>query len=1177
MNTKHQPQFVQFLSGKSTYLVFTLFLLHSTLSFAQPASFGINVSTFTPNTTEFTYKDIAKLMQAERNGVGFLEAQFDTNGYAKYLNAGQTIKLGFGSGTGQIWPTGDYHIFFDGEGTLVGRTDNETLKQNLGNGHQIWTISHGNYEWFGFEITTTNSSNYLKNLRIIMPGFEDNYAAEPLHPTYIENWSMFSTFRFMDWMGINASPIVNYSQVKPAGYISQSGYNEAGVVFSSDASGGSLDLAIDLCNQMNKDMWISLPHKASDECVTKIAQRVKMRLKPALKVYLEYSNEVWNWAFPQASYSRDQGEALGLTTDGALEYYVYRSGEIYKLWEDVYGTGKDRVINVFAWQTTSINPEYWINLAINTWFNSSQYNPAGVKPEFYANAPYIWDQSATDPTSVDELFDGAFGEDLQRDKDIMSSQKAYATANGLEYGTYEAGQHYSSYAQNEPLDLAVLIPANRDERMKTLYLEYLNYWKDNVGGLMMLYSSCGPNSKYGSWGLIESYNQPVATRYKYEAVKEVIQGVGGGGGDTEAPTSPTDLIITNIDDKSFSLSWMAATDNVGVTKYYVYKDQSFAGSTTTTSINIKGLKCDTDYDITVKAKDADGNSSAASLISNITTSGCLGGPTLIYQGENAALTGGADVWSDHSGYLGAGFAGLPGEGATVTFTVNTTIAGSRPVEIRYAGPGSTIATSLYFNGQKVKQISFPTSGWDTWLNVNESLSFDVGNNTIALKWDAGDTGGPNIDYISVGSVSSEPMGDISATGITINGAANVNINQSAVYSIAYSPLSANQFGVEWSSSNPAIASVNNGTVSGLSLGNVTITALYVLNNEIMATKAITVVVPVSAVSVTGQASLMVGQTTTLLGIVQPLDASNATLNWQSSNSTFATVNSSGVVSALMVGTVTITATSLDGPSGQIVLIISPIPAISISIFGNAFVYKGASSQLSASILPSTATNKAVTWKSSNISIASISGSGGLLKALNVGMVSITATSVGTPTISTIYEIHILPISVTSVGINGSKILAVGSVTTLTTTVLPANATDKSLLWTSSDESVASVTSATGIVTALNNGIVTISASSLNSLGVSGSFLLTVTGSTKTTTFESATSEISIYPNPTLGLFFISVNGVANVDIFDLQGKLIESSVITGTTPFNSNLYSKGIYIVRVTKEAEVIMKKLIRE
>jgi uncharacterized protein YjdB len=940
----------------ATYLVALTFL--TSTAYGQ-ASFGINIG---GGATEFVYKDISKLMIGQRAGSGFVESQFDANGYPKYLNAGQNVTLAYGSGTNQLWPTGDYNIFFDGQGTIAELTGSATLKQDLGNGHQIWTVIHGGSDFIKFAITSTNSSNYLKNLRIIMPGFENDYMTDPIHPSFRSHWNMFSTFRFMDWMGTNGSPIVNFTNVMPATYIGAGYSGDWGdATFPSDPYGGSPELAADLCNRMNKDMWICMPHKASDACIQQIASLIKNKLNTNLKVYIEYSNECWNWAaaFSQTPYCQDQGISLGLCTSGSMQYYVYRCGQMYKLWEDIWGADKTRVINVFAWQTTNSNPEYWINLAINTWFYSSQFNPAGTHPEFYADAPYIWDQSSTTPASVNDLFAGST-EDLNFDKTIMSSQKSYANANGLQYGCYEAGQHYSSYATNEALDNSVYIPANRDSRMGTLYTDYMNYWKSNVGGLMMLFTTCGPFSKYGSWGLIERYNQDLSTAYKYQAAVNVINSTGGSipvTGVTVSPTTASVAVgastnltatvapsnatnktlswsssntsvatvnssgvvtgvaagsatitvttadgnktatcaltvttagsstvyeaesgtygggsgiqsasnasngqvvggmnntgsysqISNInggsggaatlviryangysDNRSLSLyvngtfvsqitfattgGWNTFADKTGISinlnsgtantiklqkdaadvaaadidKYTVTIGSSnvpvtgvtvspttatiAVGATTTltatvapsnatnktvswstsnsaiATVNASGVVTGVaagTATITVTTQDGNKTASAAITVTPVTPT------TTKYEAESASLSGGAGVWSDHTGYSGTGFVGFTSQGSTVAFTVNASQAGSCTVVVTFAGGGGSKTMSLYLNGTKVKQITMVTTGWNTWVTETETLSLISGNNTIAYKWDSGDTGGVNIDFITV--------------------------------------------------------------------------------------------------------------------------------------------------------------------------------------------------------------------------------------------------------------------------------------------------------------------------------------------------------------------------------------------------------------------------------------------
>jgi len=92
--------------------------------------------------------------------------------------------------------------------------------------------------------------------------------------------------------------------------------------------------------------------------------------------------------------------------------------------------------------------------------------------------------------------------------------------------------------------------------------------------------------------------------------------------DTKAPSAPTSLASASVSTISFTLSWTASTDNVGVTSYDVYKNGTLYTNVTNTSASISGLSCNTAYSMTVKAKDAAGNVSAASSALSVTTSAC---------------------------------------------------------------------------------------------------------------------------------------------------------------------------------------------------------------------------------------------------------------------------------------------------------------------------------------------------------------------------------------------------------------------------------------------------------------------------------------------------------------------------------------------------------------------------
>ncbi|RED61885.1 CBM35 domain-containing protein [Cohnella lupini] len=166
--------------------------------------------------------------------------------------------------------------------------------------------------------------------------------------------------------------------------------------------------------------------------------------------------------------------------------------------------------------------------------------------------------------------------------------------------------------------------------------------------------------------------------------------------------------------------------------------------------------------------DAQGNRSPESKYIVRVTASASGS---VYEAESALLSAGAKTNSDHSGYTGSGFVdGYWLSGATSTFSVNVATAGTYRVTARYANAQNNPSTvSLYVNGTKIKQASFPRlANWDTWGNQTEVLTLNAGTNTIAYKYDSGDTGWINLDHISLAPVKFE------AESAQLTGGAKVN-------------------------------------------------------------------------------------------------------------------------------------------------------------------------------------------------------------------------------------------------------------------------------------------------------------------------------------------------------------------------------------------------------------------
>ncbi|WP_198168141.1 fibronectin type III domain-containing protein, partial [Herbidospora yilanensis] len=95
--------------------------------------------------------------------------------------------------------------------------------------------------------------------------------------------------------------------------------------------------------------------------------------------------------------------------------------------------------------------------------------------------------------------------------------------------------------------------------------------------------------------------------------------VVSGGGDTQAPSVPANLVVTNRTATSVTLSWAASTDHVGVASYQVNRGGTAAGTTAATTFTVTGLTPDTAYFFTVVARDAAGNASAPSAGVSATT------------------------------------------------------------------------------------------------------------------------------------------------------------------------------------------------------------------------------------------------------------------------------------------------------------------------------------------------------------------------------------------------------------------------------------------------------------------------------------------------------------------------------------------------------------------------------
>ena len=235
-------------------------------------------------------------------------------------------------------------------------------------------------------------------------------------------------------------------------------------------------------------------------------------------------------------------------------------------------------------------------------------------------------------------------------------------------------------------------------------------------------------------------------------------------------------------------------------------------------------------------------------------------------------------------------------------------------------------------------------------------------------------------------------------------------------------------------------------------------------------------------------SLRETETTQLTATVTPEDAEDRSVTWSSSDNSIATVNAEGVVTAIKEGTATITATTNDGSNLKatctVKVSIMPVASITLNITEKT-LEEGETINLTASVLPANASNKSLAWTSSDENIATVDANG-LVTAVKEGTATITAKATDGSNVSAKCTIKVKApvVLVEGITLNATEqTLTVGETFALTASVLPENATNKSLVWTSSDENVATV-DANGLVTAVKEGTATITAKANDGSNVS---------------------------------------------------------------------------------------------
>ncbi len=507
----------------------------------------------------------------------------DANGWPNSLpNANDTnvkyrkVSALMFQGNGRIQAAGKYIVLYEGSGTIEYSMAGTKVAAESAPGRDVVSVTNNTDSGLLVSITKTDPANHLRNVRILPPGgvcsLDKNQFAltaadcsgkglgdlipfEKLtgavwHPSFLAELRGFRTLRFMDWGQTNTNDLV--------AWVDRPKFNDA---FWSGPYGTPVKAMVSLANEVGADPWINIPTHANDEYVSRMGRLIKSMIAPKLNVYIEYSNEPWNYGFAAASYMADKAAATwpDQIAKGVSKFtlqpswYGMRSVQLCKLVKAEFGAEASRVKCVVNGQAAStwngqqiMDCPYAANQVGGACYKS--LDALAIAPYFgyyvgsKANRPTVQTWYTDADGGLSKVFQELLAEDDKGNKvtpplygkgdkesninGAVAQSKGWMLANAKEAGArglpllaYEGGQHLVMYpGDTDQKWLDLLIAANRDPRMKTAYARTLADWVASGGQTYEVFQNVGRPTKYGAWGLKETQNQNVNAAYKWQAV-----------------------------------------------------------------------------------------------------------------------------------------------------------------------------------------------------------------------------------------------------------------------------------------------------------------------------------------------------------------------------------------------------------------------------------------------------------------------------------------------------------------------------------------------------------------------------------------------------------------------------------------------------------------------------------
>lgn len=450
---------------------------------------GTNLAPVSDWSTQRPFADLFKQSRAwisnsERKWDDGHPLDVDARGWVRSLRDGQRARALIAWDTGASVVTGDVVVTWQGKGTIDFWPQK---KVQVDERARRAVIVVDNADGIAVNILTTDASDPVRDIRVWRAGNE----GKRFDPAFLTSLRGYSTLRFMDWARTNDTHQRTWSERALLDDARWTTHN-----------GVPLEVMIELCNEADVDMWLTVPDTWDDAAVHEAAKLVARSLEKERTLYVESSNEVWNDMFPQAKRARDKGASLRLAKDeneARLLAHAQRTVQVMGIFANAWrARPKEKIVRVMGGQMA------------NPWSSGillSAPNVAG-QVDAIAIAPYFGhDVHTTNANAIFRALEGSLAEHGAQ----IRAHATHAARAHVQLIAYEGGQHLiaagSGGAPAEDARAVAFAAANRDLRMRSLYQKALSTWKSAGGGLYLHYYDIGAPTKFGTWGARERVDQ----------------------------------------------------------------------------------------------------------------------------------------------------------------------------------------------------------------------------------------------------------------------------------------------------------------------------------------------------------------------------------------------------------------------------------------------------------------------------------------------------------------------------------------------------------------------------------------------------------------------------------------------------------------------------------------------